>query len=238
MTQGIERGEQRGPGSAPSEEELDVVVTHIRQICTESSLDFALRVGGVVIHHFYGGDVTAWRSRGHKANSFRRLAEHPKLPMSPAALYRCVAVFELCDRLNAPSRWRRLSASHLRTVIGLESENQERLLSLANREQWSVKMLQDAAVRCRSTESSRGGRKRQSAVVRSLSTIRRNLRACEVDWDEEVSSLEQQELEETATLVAETLEWVENLANLLARRAELRGGREARALVTPRRRSA
>lgn len=237
MTQGRDSIQRRGQ-ETPTEEELDLVVTQLRQICTESSLDFALRVGGVVIHHFYGGDVEAFRSRGPKLNSFRRLAQHPKLPMSPAALYRCVAVFELCDRLNAPSRWRRLGASHLRAVIGLDSESQERLLSTANREQWTVQTLRNRAVRCRAGDASRGGRKPQSALVKSLSSIRRNLKACELDVDEEVSALELAELEQTALLVAETLSWVENLANLLARRAELNGDPRALALVVSARRSA
>src|SRR4051794_34652916 len=119
-----------------SDESIQLVVYQIGQICRDSSLEFALRVGAVVIHNFYDGEVNSWRGRGPKLHSFRRLARHPELPMSPAALYRCVAIFELCERLNAPARWRRLSASHLRTVLGLPPDAQEQLLATANKHHW------------------------------------------------------------------------------------------------------
>src|SRR6478735_5141212 len=110
----VKRGQSlRSPFMKPPVEERDTVdrvVEHLNRICRNSGLEFALQVGSVVIHHFYDGDVEAWRVRGPKAVSFRRLALHPQLPMSPGALYRCVALFELCDRLEAPSRWRNLGA--------------------------------------------------------------------------------------------------------------------------------
>ena len=102
-----------------SGDEIDIVVAQIKRLTRVASLEFALRVGAVIIHHFYDGDTEAWRSRGPKVSSFRRLAEHPELPLSAGALYRCVALYELCERLNAPSRWEHLGASHLRLVLGL-----------------------------------------------------------------------------------------------------------------------
>ena len=207
--------------AAPSDDDLNLVVKQLRTICRDSSLEFALRVGAVVIHNFYFGDVGAWRTRGPKLHSFRRLAEHPELPMSPAALYRCVAVFELCERCNAPARWRRLGASHLRTVLGLAPDVQEKLLAAANEHSWTVKTLQSEAIGWRTGASRRGGRKPMSILLKSLSAIRRSLQGCEIDLESELDSFDADELERSAALLAEANDWVNSVARVLERRCAL-----------------
>jgi hypothetical protein len=129
----------------------------------------------VIIHHFYEGDPAAWRSRGPKVASFRRLAQHPELPLSPGSLYRCVALYELCDRLNAPSRWEHLGASHLRLVIGLPPSTQEKLLATANAKRWTVKALQQEILIEKSVRVTRGGRRAQPPLTRTLMSIRKCL---------------------------------------------------------------
>jgi hypothetical protein len=161
-----------------SQEQIEEIVRDLNGICRSSSLEFALRIGAVIIHHFYDGDPKAWRVRGPKINSFRRLAEHPELQMSAGALYRCVAIFELCERLHAASRWRRLGASHLRTVLGLEPHHQVQLLTDANEQRWSVQVLQ-ARVQALKSGRSRGGRRAQSPLERRLRTLDTCLRECE-----------------------------------------------------------
>src|SRR5512138_314727 len=74
-------------GAELSEEQLDEVVLQLNGISRSASLEFALRVGATIIHHVYGGDTQAWRVRGPKTLSFRRLAERPDLALSAAALY-------------------------------------------------------------------------------------------------------------------------------------------------------
>ena len=54
-----------------SDEELDLLVSKLTQISREAHLDHAIRVGSLVIHYFYGGDLQLWRSRGPKTASFR-----------------------------------------------------------------------------------------------------------------------------------------------------------------------
>ena len=174
----------------PSAEQLDEVVHQLNGICRSSSLEFALRVGAVIIHHFYGGDMDAWRERGPKLNSFRRLSEHPDLALSAGALYRCVAIFEMCERLRAASRWRRLGASHLRAVIGLPSAQQEYLLTRANNERWTVQALQAKAQPLRAGRM-RGGRRAQSLLDKQLRTLDR----CLEDWGRALESVGQQEVE-------------------------------------------
>jgi hypothetical protein len=177
--------------SNPSAQEIDDVVHQLNSICRTSSLEFALRVGSVIIHHFYGGEPDAWRLRGPKVNSFRRLAKHPELALSAGALYRCVAIFDICDRHRAASRWRRLGASHLRTVIGIPADKQEYLLSKANEERWSVQTLQAKALTLREGHA-RGGRRVQSALGKRL----RSLDHCLQDWDLALDCVPQHELGE------------------------------------------
>jgi hypothetical protein len=106
-----------------------------------ATFEFAMSVGKLIINTFYGGSMTAWRDRGVKDCSFRRLARHPQLRMSPSALYRSVAIFELCQRLGIES-WDHVSMSHVRLVLPLPVEHQARLLESAERNQWPTRRLQ------------------------------------------------------------------------------------------------
>jgi hypothetical protein len=182
--------------SDPPEEQIDEVVHQLNGICRSSSLEFALRVGAVIIHHFYNGDTEAWRTRGPKLNSFRRLSRHPDLALSAGALYRCVAIFEMCDRLRAASRWRRLGASHLRAVIGVPSGQQEHLLDRANDERWTVQVLQTKARHLRSG-AVRGGRRAQSALDKQLRTLDRCVRQ---DWRRALDRVGQDDVENLARI--------------------------------------
>jgi hypothetical protein len=200
---------------AISNELLDDVVSQLNRVCRASSLEFALRVGAIIIYHFYKGDTDAWRTRGPKLNSFRRLAEHPELPMSAAALYRCVAVFELCDRLNAPSRWRRLGASHLRVVLGVPHERQEKLLSAANEERWSVQALEHRARQFKQ-QRHQGGRRVQSPLARNLRLLDQCLMDCEAVLDRlDIRACEPEELERGLQLLRKMKVSVDGLAHAL-----------------------
>jgi hypothetical protein len=147
-----------------SSDEMKLVVAKLHQISREAALDYAIRVGSLIIHHFYSGDTELWRYRGPKTMSFRQLANHPELPMSASALCRCVAIFELCERLNVAATWRRVTASHLRLVIGLDPEEQRRLLATADRERWSVQRLESEVRRQRACTGQRSSRRRKPAL--------------------------------------------------------------------------
>jgi hypothetical protein len=204
------------PGGELSKEQLDEVVRQLNGICRNSSLEFALRVGAVIVHNFYAGDMEAWRHRGPKLHSFRSLAEHPDLALSPGALNRCVAIFEMCERLRAQSRWRRLGASHLRAVIGISSEAQEHLLSQANEERWSVQELQARAQTLRSSRA-RGGRRTQSSLTRHLRALDR----CFENWSGVVDSVQSSapdELERSVQLLAKMKTSVDGLVRAVEMR--------------------
>ena len=168
-------------------DEVDFVVARIKRMVRQAGLEFALNVGSVIIYHFYGGDVCAWQSRGPKTASFRRLAAHPDVPLSAAALYRCVALFELCGRLNAPTRWTHLGASHLRLVLGLPSHVQENLLVTANAERWTVRVLQEAVLARKALGPERSRRRAQHHITRCLTSLRRSV----LDYHDALSRFEE-----------------------------------------------
>lgn len=220
--EGLASGAQRdasGRQPAPAAGDIDIVVAQIRRLARTASLEFALRVGAVIIHHFYAGDTDAWRSRGPKTASFRSLARHPGLPLSAGALYRCVALFELCERFNAPSRWEHLGASHLRLVLGLPGDTQERVLVEANAKRWTVRTLQEVVSREKTARVARGGRHATPPLAKSLQRVRKCL-------DEHRDVLEQawgvssQELEQSICLVEEARLCLERLSSSLQARTD------------------
>jgi hypothetical protein len=129
-----------GEAGAENGRLIEQIVRQLNAVCKSATFEFALSIGKVVIDNVYAGNLLAWRDRGPKNASFRKLAKHPELPMSPSALYRCVAIYELSDRLAIDPRGR-LSSSHLRLVLPLSQEVQERLLRRADAEAWSVARL-------------------------------------------------------------------------------------------------
>ncbi|HTV17690.1 MAG TPA: hypothetical protein VMG12_03440 [Polyangiaceae bacterium] len=195
-------------------EEINIVVAHIKRLARNANLEFALRVGALIIHHFYDGDANAWRRRGPKVASFRRLAAHPDLPLSPGTLYRCVALYELCDRLDAPSRWTHLGASHLRLVLGLPSAAQERLLATANAKRWSVKVLHQQVVLTKAERQTRGGRRAQSPVAKSIISLKKCI-ADHRDAIELTDKPTKRDLVQTMALVEEASSCLENLTKYL-----------------------
>src|SRR5689334_19972962 len=60
--------------------------------------------------------------------------------MSPSALYRSVAIYELCERLGI-NETQHLSTSHIRLVLPLPENAQRRLLRTAELERWPVVRL-------------------------------------------------------------------------------------------------
>jgi hypothetical protein len=187
--------------------ELNQIVNQISRLVMVAGLEAALRVGALIIHHFHGGSTDSWRERGPKTTSFRRLSEHPALPMSAGALYRCVAIFELCDRLRAPSRWRNLGTSHFRVVLGVDETSQERLLATANAERWSVRTLQIEVVKGRLARQSKGGRRPQSPVTKIAKTIRKCLDE-QREAADRLEELDLDELEGAMLVLDETREWL------------------------------
>jgi hypothetical protein len=89
--------------------------------------------------------------------------------MSPDALYRSIATFEVCERFGIES-WSHISTTHIKLVLPLPREEQARLLQAAEANKWSAQRLdEEIALQTRTDESSsRGGRKRSSQLRRQI----------------------------------------------------------------------
>ncbi len=178
------------PRGTPAPPRVQNVVHALRAVACRAALDLALRVGQIVVQHFYGGNLHVWRQRGNRCPSLRRLARHPDLPFSAAALYRAVAIYELCSRLPDVATWKHVGASHLRTVLPLPAPDQERLLKSAEEEQWTVSALSTEVRELRRCVRGRRGRPPTPTVVRSIRLLVRSTPAFEPDTTrEELRSL-------------------------------------------------
>lgn len=198
-----------------SRDEMCLVVSKLNQITRDSTLDYAIRVGSLIVHYFYAGDMALWRSRGPKTNSFRRLASHPQLPMSASVLYRCVAVFEICERLNVVTRWKSMTASHLRVVLRLSEEDQCRLLAAADRERWSVQRLEAESRDL--TPARLAGRRVKPRVVAYASALERLIQSAEVADSEDDHQLSEEEHKYVAETLERSIRALSHVREVLAR---------------------
>ncbi len=163
-------------GAAVVDVELvDRTIRKLNAICRQVTLDFAIAVGRVVVDTLHSGNLESWRTRGAKGVSFRMLARHPDLPMSPAALCRSVAIYELSHRLEV-GQWKRISTSHIRLVLPLPHAEQARLLGQADTHSWSVSRLNEEIAAIPSAAiRSKGGRRREPRLRRTMISLARCL---------------------------------------------------------------
>lgn len=156
----------------PSKDLDERVAWAVDQICVQlerSALDCALGIGRLVIDTFHGGNLRAWRLRGKSGVTFRKLAQHPSLPISASSLYRAVAIYELHRRLSEHIDLSCLSVSHLREVLSVPIDAQKALLEAAVREHWTVTQLADKAGVLRARR--KGGRKAKPALLRAATQV-------------------------------------------------------------------
>ncbi len=180
---------------------VDRTILKLNAIGRQVTMDFAIAVGKVVVDALHSGNLESWRTAGAKSISFRMLARHPDLPMSPAALCRSVAIYELSQRLEV-ARWKRISTSHIRLVLPLPHAEQARLLGLADAHAWPVSRLNEEVASIPSGASrSKGGRRRGPRLRRTMTTLGR----C-IDELEKLLSLPHEEISvETARSVRDAI---------------------------------
>jgi hypothetical protein len=165
--QQVENGSCRESGEhVVIDVDVDAMVREIGALVREATVDLALRVGQLIVNRFFEGDALGWREREHR--SFRKLAQHPELPMSASALRRCVGLYELTQRIGDLSRYDRLGTSHFRAILGLGQDEQRQLLEAANSEGWTVTALELRAAEVRAANPARGGRPRVPPLVKLM----------------------------------------------------------------------
>jgi hypothetical protein len=153
---------------------VEEVVYKLNNMVRNATFAFAMSVGKLIITTFYGGCPTAWRERGVKDYSFRRLARHPQLRMSSTTLYRSVAIYELCQRIGI-EQWHHVSMSHVRLVLPLPTEEQSLLLKSAEMNQWPTRRLQEEIAAWAKRGHEQSTRKRRSRLKATIQIIERCL---------------------------------------------------------------
>ena len=153
-----------------AEEDISSAVHEINRLARQAPLDLALGIGKIVVDRFYGGRLTAWRSRGPKDASIRELAEHPELEISASGLYRSMAVYELADRIGV-SVLKQVGATRSYSVLGLPEEKQTKLLTAAASENWSTEKLEKEARKARKRR--KGGRRPLPLFVKTIHQMSR-----------------------------------------------------------------
>jgi hypothetical protein len=153
---------------------IEQTVARLNGLCRLQSLELTLAVGQVIVEDLYGGDLDAWRSRGPKDHSFRKLAAHEGLQLSAAVLARSTGIYEMMTRLVV-STWRHLGPSHLRAALQLPGEAQSAILAQADREGWTATEMERRCreARPRDPEGARPGRRPMPVVVKRLTKVNR-----------------------------------------------------------------
>jgi hypothetical protein len=204
---------------------VDRMVRELNALCKSATLEFALAVGELVIRSLYAGDVDCFRSRARKHHAaLRELATHPDLAMSASMLYGCIAIYELCERLDARS-WQHVSTTHLRLVLPLQPDEQASLLREAEANRWPVRRLEEAVVACtkgRKGMSGRGGRPRRSPLRKSIKMLQKGLDAVAVFLrSEDRLEASPDSARAVASIVRRAVETCKVLENRMAAAAEL-----------------
>jgi hypothetical protein len=194
---------------------VDALVADLRELARDATLELMIATGRLVVERLFGGDLGLLRSRGPKDTSLRRLAEHPGLPMSPASLSRAIGIYELTNRFPGLLKAKALGVAHLRAVLGLPPEVQERLLQAAVREAWSKAKLEEAAA------ARREGRRRRRPALAVLRSLRRLDRLtgenAALPLETELERLTDEEAARTLETVERLRAWCETLQETLAR---------------------
>jgi hypothetical protein len=162
-------------GHPVSDAVVESVVRELNELHRTATLDFALKVGHIITQRFYNGDLTVWRSHTVKEASFRKLAGRAdsELHLSATTLYRAVALYELCERVDVSFR-KHLGVAHLRAVLGLSADQQHLLLRAARDSDWTAQQVQAAAAKLRNKVNGRG-RPRLLPFVRTVRRLSRLL---------------------------------------------------------------
>jgi hypothetical protein len=163
------------PDGVDDAPDIDAIVGELRELYCVTGLKLALTIGKLVLERIYGGDIGLWHSKGRKDLSFRKLAKHPALPFGPSTLSRAVGIYEISlrrlDLLQLPN----VTSSHVRELLKLPCEQQDRLIDQTSRDEWSVRRLRDEIERVQGAETRVSRRVRTPRFASFLRTLGRGI---------------------------------------------------------------
>jgi len=160
--------------------ELDAAIAEIREIERRGGIDRTLAIGRFVLHRFFGGSVEAWRERSrHKNNSVRRLAQHPRCPLSRSALNQAIGIYVAFQTLTCDQTFGHIGPSHISLVLHLAPPAQRDWLERAERQGWSVRELKARVTEERRRTGERRGRPRMAQGAQAISSAKKLVRSLE-----------------------------------------------------------
>lgn len=150
---------------------VDAVYEQIQDLHRGATLELWNRIGELIISSFYGGELAAWRERGPKDSSFRKLASRfEDSDISASRLSRMVGVHELSQRLGVASL-QQLSTTHLAAVLGLPDAEQKRLIEQAAEKNLTTRELRERAQAARKKAGDGRGRPPLPAFVKTINIL-------------------------------------------------------------------
>ena len=167
-------------GQLPGEAALDAArvaaaVVEINRIHTAKGLEAVRDMGRYLLDVFFGGDFEAFRARGRKHVSFRKLEDRPDLHVSASTLWNAVAIVQQLELLPKDIA-NALPVSHHRLLLPIRSVDSK--LELAQRaadKQLTKRQLAEQAqtVRAAETAGKRSGRPPLRAFYKALKAMQR-----------------------------------------------------------------
>jgi hypothetical protein len=161
-----------------SDTELERIAAQLREIAHGSTWSRTLATGGLVLKHFFGGNVDEWRThRRQKEASIRRLARRPDCPLGKSALSEAVAIY--VARKDLPTCVGELTPSHVAIALRLPVAQRVAMLEKAAAGAWSVREMRTEALLLKRRAGERRGRPRFSQARAALSQLKASAAALE-----------------------------------------------------------
>jgi hypothetical protein len=137
---------------------VDEVVTRLREVERSAGWGKVNAIAEILIQGAFGGNLDACRQPYRRANSLRRIANHPACPYRKTRLAEAVAVYVACDEAPFVRTCRHLGPSHVAAVLPLGQDERVELLRRAEADRLSVRQLRSVVVARRRARGERRGR--------------------------------------------------------------------------------
>jgi len=202
---------------AVSDEAIDEAYEELRQVQRDATLTLAIKMGQIIVTRLYGGSLEAWRRHGPKESSLRKLAkkfEADGSGTSASTLSRAVGIYDLEQRVGVSAR-KQLTVTHVRAVLGLPEDQQEKLLDKAEATGWSTRKMEDQARRARQRLARGRGRPALPPVVKSSRQLRRVTTDTRKELAGGVGTLSEDQLGELRETIQATRALCDQLAEVL-----------------------
>lgn len=123
---------------------LDETVDSIIALQRKAAMDFVMQLGSLLRDRIFGGSFEAMRARRSRSTSLRKLAAHPRIPLSTAKLHQVIRIYTLCSAHPQLLALQGITPTHMRAVLSLDEERLRLdFLHQANAHGWTVARLEE-----------------------------------------------------------------------------------------------